>query len=54
MKTYIPSKLTVAVDAPLFTALKITVPGPDVTDQTPVPIIGVLAPSGALVNVQLY
>ena len=54
VKIYIPSKLTVAVDVPLFAALKDTEPGPDVTDHAPVPIMGVLPPSEVLVNVQLY
>jgi hypothetical protein len=34
VKTYIPSKLTEAVDDPLFKLLKLAAPGPDFNVQT--------------------
>ena len=52
-KTYIPCALTVAVDDPLFGLLKVAVPGPLFTDQTPLPIVGVFPPRELLVNMQL-
>jgi hypothetical protein len=52
VKTYIPSKLTEAVDDPLFKLLKLAAPGPDFNVQTPEPIVGVLPPRGVL-KVQL-
>jgi hypothetical protein len=39
VKTYIPSKLTEAVDDPLFKLLKLAAPGPDFNVQTPEPIV---------------
>jgi hypothetical protein len=51
-ETYIPSKLTEAVDDPLFKLLKLAAPGPDFNVQTPEPIVGVLPPR-VLVKVQL-
>ena len=51
---YMPSALTVALASPLLILLKVTVPGPDLTDQFPIPIAGVLPPREVLVNVQFF
>jgi hypothetical protein len=45
-----PSKLTEAVDDPLFKSLKLAAPGPDFNVQTPEPIVGVLPPRGVLIK----
>lgn len=50
-KTYEPATLTVAVELPDVEALKVTVPGPDIFDHAPAPMVGVLPPNEPLVNV---
>jgi hypothetical protein len=51
VKTYIPSKLTEAVDDPLFKLLKLAAPGPDF-NVTPEPMWAYYH-QGVLVKVQL-
>ena len=49
-KMYVPGKVAVAVDEPDVSALKLVVPGPETWLHNPVPMDGVLPPSGALVS----
>ena len=48
--TYVPYTDTVAVADGLVVLLKVVVPGPDACVHTPVPTIGVLAPSDPLIS----
>ena len=45
-----PGVDTMAVDVAEWAALKVVVPGPDACVQVPVPVVGVLPPSDALVR----
>ncbi len=52
LSTYVPTKLTVAVELPDVGALKVTVPGPDTCDHAPVAgAVGVLPPKEPLTSV---
>ena len=48
--TYVPATVAVAVDEPEFTLLYVEVPGPETCVHVPVPTVGVLPPSAALVS----